>query len=105
MGDTAGTWDAARVLQIISNLVCNAVRHGSADAPIRIIVDGTREDAVVLRVFNAGVPIPRAARPGPARAACRFPTSCGACCSSHSALRRMILSASRTTRMPSEWAR
>lgn len=59
MGNTAGTWDAARVLQILSNLVCNAVRHGSADAPIRIIIDGTRADTVVLRVINTGTPIPR----------------------------------------------
>lgn len=57
-GNTAGTWDADRVLQIISNLVCNAVRHGSVDSPIRIIIDGTREDAVVLRVHNAGSPVP-----------------------------------------------
>jgi signal transduction histidine kinase len=62
MGDTAGTWDAARVLQIISNLVCNAIRHGSVDAPIRIVVDGMRKEAVVLRVYNAGVPIPRELR-------------------------------------------
>jgi signal transduction histidine kinase len=62
MGDTAGTWDAGHMLQIISNLVCNAVRHGSVDAPIRIVVDGTREDEVVLRVSNAGVPIPRELR-------------------------------------------
>lgn len=61
-GDTVGTWDAARILQIISNLICNAVRHGSPDAPIRIIIDGTRGDAVVLRVHNSGSPIPEELR-------------------------------------------
>jgi signal transduction histidine kinase len=58
VGDTTGTWDADRVLQIVSNLVGNAVRHGSVDSPIRIVIDGAREDAVVLRVHNSGSPIP-----------------------------------------------
>jgi signal transduction histidine kinase len=58
VGDTAGTWDADRVFQIVSNLVCNAVRHGAATSPIRIAIDGTREGTVTLRVHNTGSPIP-----------------------------------------------
>jgi len=58
VGDTAGTWDADRVLQIVSNLVGNAVRHGAVDSPIRIVIDGARADAVVLSVHNSGPPIP-----------------------------------------------
>jgi signal transduction histidine kinase len=58
VGDPVGTWDAARVLQILSNLVCNAIRHGSVELPIRIAIDGAREETVVLRVHNSGSPIP-----------------------------------------------
>jgi two-component system, sensor histidine kinase and response regulator len=53
-GDDAGSWDADRVGQVISNLVGNAARHGARGAPIRVEVDGTEAEAVTLLVRNAG---------------------------------------------------
>ncbi len=45
--------DAARLLQLFSNLIANAVQHGTSGAPIRIGVE--REDAdVVVRIHNLG---------------------------------------------------
>lgn len=56
-GDLTGQWDSDRMAQVLSNLIRNAIQHGTKDAPIRLIAreDG---DAVVLQVCNAGPPIP-----------------------------------------------
>jgi K+-sensing histidine kinase KdpD len=49
--------DRQRVAQLFSNLVGNAVKHGSENAPVRI--RGTTEDgALKLSVANSGDPIP-----------------------------------------------
>jgi signal transduction histidine kinase len=53
-GDPAGSWDTARIEQVISNLVGNAVRHGTSAEPIRVSLDGTRKDRVFLGVTNGG---------------------------------------------------
>ncbi len=53
-GDMAGTWDAERLCQVITNLVGNALHHGSADHPVRIAVDGTRPEEVSIAVSNGG---------------------------------------------------
>jgi signal transduction histidine kinase len=42
------------VAQAISNLLGNAIQHGSHDQPIAIALDGTQPDRVILRVTNAG---------------------------------------------------
>jgi signal transduction histidine kinase len=55
-GDTSLDCDAGRILQVASNLVGNALRHGGASA-IRIEVEGT-DGEVVLSVHNAGPAIP-----------------------------------------------
>ncbi len=57
-GDVVGDWDVHRVRQIVSNLVSNAVKHGSEDTPINVSVSGDEPDAVVVAVYNAGAPIP-----------------------------------------------
>lgn len=53
-GDPAGTWDAERLCQVVTNLVGNALHHGSADHPVRIAVDGTRPEEVSITVSNGG---------------------------------------------------
>ena len=53
-GDLAGTWDAERLCQVVTNLVGNALQHGSADHPVRIAVDGSRPEEVSITVYNGG---------------------------------------------------
>ena len=55
---SVGTWDADRLLQVVSNLVGNAVHHSAAGSPIRVHIQGRRDDSVVCRVHNVGAPIP-----------------------------------------------
>ncbi len=57
-GDVGGTWDADRLAQLVSNLVGNALVHGTAGQPVAIRLDGTAPDEVSLEVENAGT-IPR----------------------------------------------
>jgi signal transduction histidine kinase len=62
-GDLQGEWDARRLHQALSNLVFNALKYGFPNSPIRISLDGTREDEVVLAVENTGDPIPQGLLP------------------------------------------
>ena len=59
-GDGQGQWDSARFRQLISNLLNNAVQHGSATAPITLFMNGNGDD-VVIGVRNHGKPIPQEA--------------------------------------------
>jgi PAS domain S-box-containing protein len=61
-GNGRGTWDPARMSQVISNLVANALKHGARDAPVRVSVAGD-EDEVVLKVTNRGPVIAPALMP------------------------------------------
>jgi signal transduction histidine kinase len=58
-GDTRGAWDGERLTQAIMNLVNNAVHHGTAGAPIDILVSGGPRE-VTISVRNHGMPIPAA---------------------------------------------
>lgn len=58
VGNTAGTWDVGRVLQVLSNLIGNAVRHSPSESPILVSIDGNSENTLSLRVHNGGSPIP-----------------------------------------------
>jgi signal transduction histidine kinase len=58
-GDTEGEWDRARIGQVLSNLLSNAVQYGFTDMPICVTLKGSTEE-VVLSVHNDGVPIPPA---------------------------------------------
>jgi signal transduction histidine kinase len=58
-GNLEGEWDARRLHQALSNLVFNALKYGLPSAPIRIRLDGTGADEVVVAVENTGKPIPR----------------------------------------------
>ncbi len=53
-GPLDGHWDSVRLVQVVANLVGNAVRHGSADAPVKVHLDGQRPEAVMLTVSNEG---------------------------------------------------
>jgi signal transduction histidine kinase len=49
--------DLRRVGQVASNLIVNALVHGSADAPV-VVTAGVADGALRLSVSNAGAPIP-----------------------------------------------
>jgi signal transduction histidine kinase len=53
-GDTNGTYDADRLAQIVSNVVGNAVNHGK-NGEVRVAIDGTQPDEIVVEVHNEGV--------------------------------------------------
>lgn len=53
-GDATGQWDPERLDQVASNLLQNAIKFG-AGAPIDVIVDGTGEEEVALRVVDRGM--------------------------------------------------
>lgn len=56
-GDLAGEWDAARLRQVVSNLLGNAIQHGNRTAPTEVTLQG-EDSQVVLAVRNQGKPIP-----------------------------------------------
>jgi len=56
-GNTRGRWDRARIEQVLSNLLRNAVEHGAADRAISVMVNGEAE-GVSVSVHNYGEPIP-----------------------------------------------
>jgi signal transduction histidine kinase len=59
-GEMKGVWDATRLRQLVSNLLTNAVQHGSAEQPVTTTLRATEEE-VTLAVHNGGTPIPREA--------------------------------------------
>lgn len=61
-GDTSGEWDAARLRQVLSNLVANALKHGDQNGPIEVSVKGEDSD-VLLTVTNQGQAISSSALP------------------------------------------
>jgi signal transduction histidine kinase len=56
-GDLNGCWDEARLGQVLSNLLGNAVQHGTPKSPISVTAEVDVTD-VVLRVHSEGAPIP-----------------------------------------------
>jgi signal transduction histidine kinase len=56
-GPGQGEWDADRLLQVITNLVNNALAYSPLDTPVQVETRG-EPDAVLLHVHNAGPPIP-----------------------------------------------
>ena len=61
-GDLTGNWDAARIRQVVSNLLGNALQHGSPVGPVELSAD-SEGSTVVLSVHNEGAPIPTEALP------------------------------------------
>ena len=56
-GELLGNWDSTRLAQALTNLVANAVQHGSSEFPINVAAHGM-PDEVVLAVQNQGPIIP-----------------------------------------------
>jgi signal transduction histidine kinase len=56
-GDLQGEWDKARIGQVFSNLIGNAVQYSFKESSIDVTVKGELEE-VILSVHNQGVPIP-----------------------------------------------
>ena len=59
-GELAGTWDGARIGQLVVNLLVNAVQHGSGNISVNALGHGGQ---LTLVVSNEGNPIPAAALP------------------------------------------
>lgn len=57
-GDLRGQWDGDRLAQVFTNLIGNAVQHGTPDSPIRVVARGL-PDEVQVSVHNAGPFIPK----------------------------------------------
>jgi signal transduction histidine kinase len=56
-GDLHGTWDCERVMQLLCNLVDNAIRHRSGNSPVTVELVGADEQ-VSISVHNVGQVIP-----------------------------------------------
>jgi signal transduction histidine kinase len=57
-GDSQGVWDGRRLQQLFGNLVLNAIKYGSPDAPVRVVMTGEERD-VHFEVRNRGPAIDR----------------------------------------------
>ncbi|KTC48580.1 histidine kinase [Pseudomonas fluorescens ABAC62] len=52
-----GLFDGARMEQVFSNIISNAVQHGDPHAPVEVTL-AVKQDACVFSVQNQGAPIP-----------------------------------------------
>lgn len=57
-GDLHGQWDSDRLTQALTNLVGNAVQHGSDKSPVKVVARG-EPNQVVISVQNEGPVIPQ----------------------------------------------
>jgi signal transduction histidine kinase len=57
-GNVVGEWDHDRLLQVLSNLVGNALHHGAEGSPVLIRCDGTDPAHIELSVHNDGGVLP-----------------------------------------------
>jgi signal transduction histidine kinase len=57
-GNCLGSWDPDRLAQVCTNLLCNALEHGDANAAIGMRLDGHDPHFVQASVSNVGKPIP-----------------------------------------------
>lgn len=53
-GVLSGSWDGDRLAQVLTNLLGNALRHGAADQPIGLHLDGTHTSAIRMEISNGG---------------------------------------------------
>jgi len=61
-GDMQGAWDVDRILQLLSNLLGNAVEHSPPGAEIALRIDGACADWLAIDVCNKGRGVPSALR-------------------------------------------
>ena len=61
--DSPVSCDVARVSQLVSNLLANAVTHGDSTAPITLLA-GSDDSALEISIINAGEPIADSVREG-----------------------------------------
>jgi len=57
-GDLKGLWDADRLIQVVSNLLDNALQHGDPEGVVRMAASASSPGSVTLEVRNDGPPIP-----------------------------------------------
>jgi len=59
-GDLTGNWDADRLIQVVSNLLDNAIQHGDPERPVRLSASASASapETVTLDIHNHGPPIP-----------------------------------------------
>ena len=55
VGNAKGNWDPGRLRQLLTNIAGNALRHGTAEVPVRMSVDASRPDRVEVIVRNGGL--------------------------------------------------
>lgn len=60
VGDAHGRWDGPRLQQVLRNLVSNAIKYGTPDAPVRTVIVGNETD-VRFEVTNSGPTIDQSA--------------------------------------------
>ena len=48
-------WDEDRWVQVVQNLIGNALHHGTSEVPISVVLDGREPDVVALSFSNGGV--------------------------------------------------
>lgn len=60
-GNLNGTWDTARIAQLLGNLLTNALKHGHADTPVVLTASGA-SNTISVEIHNDGPSIPAAAR-------------------------------------------
>jgi K+-sensing histidine kinase KdpD len=56
-GSLQGEWDCPRITQVLTNLIINALEHGSDRTVVKVDVQGD-EDDVSIAIHNRGAPIP-----------------------------------------------
>ena len=62
-GRADAVFDSDRIAQVLSNLIGNAIQHGTG-GPISVAVREATSDVVAIEVHNFGPAIPKAAQPG-----------------------------------------